>query len=1023
MFDRTAKRTGFLTWLVIAALGVTLAGVAALAAPAQALASNWHEDVQSFQVSPAGDKNADSMVWSEEAEIEVEASVAGEIDGQWTDYTDQCIVTWELNGDGNRIALSTDKTTANNSVTLTVKDDVSHDEKFSFFLIATLSYNNQTLADEWYYMEVTDEYYDVRFTQEEIEHFRSTLPTQTTTCTPTLWHVTEGESGAVEEQVDIGILEAAPFDDASSVESIHQNSVITIKRLQNEETSVWVTAYAKGDAQSEDTPSASASFAAPRADIELRLNQESDTAFTNVDHAIDVTLSQFQGTEEDPNKFWYDTTYFRMGYWIGGYDEAGKQIIGTTTDGDEFNPAQETYLYAYDAAGDSISMGTLSAFSNGKATLNLSTDGLKNLYANGVRSIDVVMVVVDNNGNRLMVNEDGWAVNVRLEEPTYSVVNDGTFFPGDSFWLGKDTNAYVQDTYHPYGDDIKATVTTAIIEPADQRICGLDEEDDGWKMTARNPGEMTAKVTYELDDSACNEENENHYAGKSFTDEVTLTVLTQRWEANMSFSDGTDRMLPHSEKTVVPSVCFKRYNASDKVYPADLPDVELKWELADNDASDYVSIEQQDDGSVVVTSKDLKEDESEHWVNLRLTVWEPNDAGEMVQVAAEERGICVSYGYIVLMASADEALSDIYAECANGTVTNPVAASAKVMLYSLGENGDLQSSDISSSYDITFYEDEFGGRSDRNLLKTNEDGTVVLNDGNFVFEEDIDTSDLSWSARIRVAATPKESAPENYGSCEADYNVVLCSGHSWKYTAAVDESHDTFTCENCDCTKVDAKHTCVCRDSVTKLANTSEPGIMTHVCKTCGKMTSELIASPKTVTLSYTKTTYTGKALKPTVTVKDSKGKVINAKYYTVKYTNNTNVGKATVTVTFTGAISAKSGISKVTNPYTGKLTTTFTINPKGTTVSSVTAASKAFTAKWKKQATQTTGYQIRYSTSSSMASAKTVTISKNTTVSKKVSSLKAKKTYYVQVRTYKTVSGTKYYSAWSASKKVTTKK
>ena len=57
------------------------------------------------------------------------------------------------------------------------------------------------------------------------------------------------------------------------------------------------------------------------------------------------------------------------------------------------------------------------------------------------------------------------------------------------------------------------------------------------------------------------------------------------------------------------------------------------------------------------------------------------------------------------------------------------------------------------------------------------------------------------------------------------------------------------------------------------------------------------------------------------------------------------------------------------------------------------------------------------------MANAKSVLVNKNTIVSKKISKLKAKKTYYIQVRTYKTVKGTKYYSAWSKVKKVKTKK
>ncbi|MBR3738652.1 MAG: calcineurin-like phosphoesterase, partial [Eubacterium sp.] len=84
--------------------------------------------------------------------------------------------------------------------------------------------------------------------------------------------------------------------------------------------------------------------------------------------------------------------------------------------------------------------------------------------------------------------------------------------------------------------------------------------------------------------------------------------------------------------------------------------------------------------------------------------------------------------------------------------------------------------------------------------------------------------------------------------------------------------------------------------------------------------------------------------------------------------------------------------------------------------------AKKAFTVKWKKYTTQTTGSQIQYSTSSKFASAKTGTVSKNTTTSKKITKLKAKKTYYVRIRTYKTVSGKKYYSSWSSSKKIKTK-
>ena len=169
------------------------------------------------------------------------------------------------------------------------------------------------------------------------------------------------------------------------------------------------------------------------------------------------------------------------------------------------------------------------------------------------------------------------------------------------------------------------------------------------------------------------------------------------------------------------------------------------------------------------------------------------------------------------------------------------------------------------------------------------------------------------------------------------------------------------------------------------------------------------------VALKTTVYTYNGKVKKPAVVAKNDKKKVISASDYTVKYAaGRKNVGKYSVTVTFK-------------NGYKGKYTKTFTILPKATKMSSVKAAKKAFTAKWAKQSVQTTGYQVQYSTSKNFKkSVKTATISKNKTVSKTVKKLKAKKTYYVRVRTYKTVKvngkSVKLYSGWSSAKSVKTK-
>lgn len=177
--------------------------------------------------------------------------------------------------------------------------------------------------------------------------------------------------------------------------------------------------------------------------------------------------------------------------------------------------------------------------------------------------------------------------------------------------------------------------------------------------------------------------------------------------------------------------------------------------------------------------------------------------------------------------------------------------------------------------------------------------------------------------------------------------------------------------------------------------------------------TTQTVAAPKTVKLSKTSMTYTGKALKPDVTVVDTEGKTIPTSNYEKKYKNNKQVGKATVTVTFRGEYASY-----------GSKTASFKILPKNTSVKKLTKGTKQIKATWQAQKTQTTGYQIQYSTSKKFTSktTKTVTIKKNKTTSVTIKKLKAKKSYYVRIRTYKTVGKTKYVSAWSKSKSVKTK-
>ncbi len=203
--------------------------------------------------------------------------------------------------------------------------------------------------------------------------------------------------------------------------------------------------------------------------------------------------------------------------------------------------------------------------------------------------------------------------------------------------------------------------------------------------------------------------------------------------------------------------------------------------------------------------------------------------------------------------------------------------------------------------------------------------------------------------------------------------------------------------------------------TVTK-ATLSANGSTVTKCTTCGYQKSKVaISKINAVTLSKTSLVYNGKVQKPTVTVKDSSGKALKSGTdYSVAYSSGCkNVGQYTVTVTFKGN-------------YSGTKKLTFNIIPKGTTVSKLTSGSQQITVKWKKQATQTTGYEIQYSLKSNMKSSKKVTVAKTGTTSTTIKKLKSGKTYYVRIRTYKTVKvsgkNVKLYSAWSSVKNIKVK-
>ena len=224
---------------------------------------------------------------------------------------------------------------------------------------------------------------------------------------------------------------------------------------------------------------------------------------------------------------------------------------------------------------------------------------------------------------------------------------------------------------------------------------------------------------------------------------------------------------------------------------------------------------------------------------------------------------------------------------------------------------------------------------------------------------------------------------------------------------------------------------------------------------------------------------YTGSARTPSAKVYYGSTLLVEGTDYTLSYSNNVNVGLATVTaegindytdnisttfeiklktvseLTIKGVPDTKTYTGKQITPavtvydgstllsedtdytvtygsnkstgkatitvegkgkYTGTITKTFYIVPKKTSIKSVKAsADKKLTVKWSK-VTGASGYQVAYKTKNGSWKYTTTT-----STSKTISGLKRGTKYYVKVRAYKSVDGVKKYGSWSDSKTQTT--
>lgn len=225
-----------------------------------------------------------------------------------------------------------------------------------------------------------------------------------------------------------------------------------------------------------------------------------------------------------------------------------------------------------------------------------------------------------------------------------------------------------------------------------------------------------------------------------------------------------------------------------------------------------------------------------------------------------------------------------------------------------------------------------------------------------------------------------------------------------------------------------------------------------------GTLTKDYTITPAnitSVTLDSDSCTYDGTEKKPVLTIK-SNDITLSQKDYIVEYSNNINVGTATVTVTgkgnYTGIITKTFTINSVPsvedNPSVDKPSvekpstndknnttdkpstndknnvvdknpsTSVTVNTVKGLKQKAVYKTNAITLTWSKVA-NATGYEIYRATKSNGKYVKIGTTTKAPFINK---SLKAGTMYYYKVRAYKTVNGVKTYGAYSGVIKAQTK-
>ena len=399
----------------------------------------------------------------------------------------------------------------------------------------------------------------------------------------------------------------------------------------------------------------------------------------------------------------------------------------------------------------------------------------------------------------------------------------------------------------------------------------------------------------------------------------------------------------------------------------------------------------------------VKRVEGDSWIDDGYSLWSLNGTSNHVELPDGKYVVYVDA--ITPDGACQYSIDTVEISCGDPKLTSTVSGNSVKFNWSAYSGASKYSLRI---YKNRIWTDRVG---EYNNL-TSRSKTVTLPKGDYAaFVEAYNSSDksLQYSNAIKFSVTSELQI-----NCSHTYTSTVT-----KSATCTTAGTRKYTCSKCGYYYTNSI-AALGHDIKTKIYEQAEvtqttgwSGSTADYCTRCDYLNIHTwsIEGVATIDLSKTTCTYSGNTVTPSVKVVDWAGKVLKqGTDYTVTYASGRkNVGKYAVKVSFQGK-------------YTGSRMLYFKIVPKGTALSKLTAGKKSFTVKWKKQATQTSGYQLQYSTNAGYSGAKALAIKNPSTVSKTIKGLAAKRYYYVRIRTYKTVDGVNYFSGWSKSLRVKTK-